>query len=64
MIPNMDRSYTYKLQNAIYTIIKFSLGLKQISHLQPEQIQMAIEIVDSVLEIIGPTEEKHLGDGY
>ena len=62
LMPSMTRNHTYKLQMALYTIVRFGLDLKNIAHLQPEQVETAMEIIDAVMEIVGPSEAAYLGN--
>ncbi|MDF2535504.1 MAG: hypothetical protein K0R18_1663 [Bacillales bacterium] len=46
----------YQIQQAIYTIIRYSLDINKVLDLQEEQVEHANLIVDKIIEMLFPTE--------
>lgn len=44
-----------KIKTAVQTIIRYSLGIRRMTHLEEEEIELAKLVVDDVLEIIETT---------
>jgi len=63
LLGTMKRWDTYKIQNAIYLIIRFSLNISGVSHLREEQVEQAIAISDQIIEMVTFPEIQQQG-GY
>lgn len=46
----------YQIQQAIYTIVRFSLNINKVLDLQEEQVEHANLIVDKIIEMLFPAE--------
>lgn len=46
--------HRYHIQNAIYTIIRFSCGIERVGSLREEQIDQAKEIAENICEMLIP----------
>lgn len=43
-----------KIKNSIYTVIRFSLDIKRMAQLRREQLEIALDITDEILNMISP----------